>query len=93
MIFLHDKLISVKTKTSRLTERGQVSVPAVIRKEMGLQVGQRLRWERVADGECRVIVEKKKPQGAMSVLGFGAKLRKGKGRRTADWMRELREGE
>ncbi|MGE9292287.1 MAG: AbrB/MazE/SpoVT family DNA-binding domain-containing protein, partial [Puniceicoccales bacterium] len=29
-----------------MTERGQISVPASIRKDLGLRPGQRLRWER-----------------------------------------------
>ncbi len=69
-----------------------MSVPAAIRKAMGMRVGQKLRWEKVSNGECRVIVEQERPQGAMTVLGYGAKLRDGKTRRTSDWMRELREG-
>jgi len=83
-----DKLITV------VTERGQVSIPAAIRKELGLKTGQPLVWERISDRECLVkIPSKKKPLGAMAMLGFAARFRGEKGRRTAEVMAELRKGE
>jgi AbrB family looped-hinge helix DNA binding protein len=78
---------------STLTERGQVSVPASIRKSMNLHPGQRLRWQRISDREMRVSVEAQSAPGPLSVLGYARKLRSGPGRRTASWMRELRAGE
>lgn len=83
----------MKAQSCTLTQRGQISVPASIRKDLGLRPGQRLRWEKISNGECRVIVEGKKAKGPLSALGFGPKLRGGKGKRTEQWMRELREGE
>ena len=80
--------------TTVVTERGQVSIPAAIRKELGLKTGQPLVWERISDRECLVrIPSKKKPLGAMAMLGFAARFRGEKGRRTAEVMAELREGE
>ena len=80
--------------TTVVTERGQVSIPAPIRKELGLKTGQPLVWEKISDRECLVKVpRKKKPVGAMAMLGFAARLRGEKGRRTARVMAELREGE
>lgn len=78
---------------STLTERGQISVPASVRKAMKLRPGQRFTWERISDRECRILVEGGPPAGPMAVLGFARKLRQGPVRRTSDWMRELREGE
>jgi AbrB family looped-hinge helix DNA binding protein len=78
---------------STLTERGQISVPAALRKAMNLRPGQRFRFEPVSDHEFRVIAENKTPPGPMSVLGYARKLRSGPARRTQDWMRELREGD
>ncbi len=78
---------------STLTERGQISVPAALRKAMKLRPGQRLRWERISDREFRVVVEADVPPGPMAMLGYARKLRSSPVRRTADWMRELRDGE
>jgi AbrB family looped-hinge helix DNA binding protein len=91
MMFLHDTHDGMSTST--LTERGQISVPASLRKAMGLRPGQRLRWERVSEREIRVAVESGPAPGPMSVLGYARKLRPGPIRPTSDWMRELREAD
>jgi AbrB family looped-hinge helix DNA binding protein len=83
-----NKLITV------VTERGQVSIPAPVRKELGLKTGQPLVWKRISDRECLVKVPRKKKRvRAMAMLGFAARFRREKGRRTARVMTELREGE
>ena len=80
--------------TTVVTERGQVSIPAAIRKELDLKPGQPLVWEKLSDRECLVRVpRKKKPLGAKAMLGFGARFRGEKGRPTAEWMADLRAGE
>jgi AbrB family looped-hinge helix DNA binding protein len=85
---------AVDKLTTVVTERGQVSIPAPIRKELGLKTGQPLVWEKISDRECLVkIPPKKKSVGAMAMLGFAARFRGEKGRRTARVMAELREGE
>lgn len=78
--------------TSTLTERGQVSVPAALRRKMNLKPGQRLRWESISDREARVVVETKGPGGPLAALGYARKLGR-KARRTDSWMKELRAGE
>lgn len=78
---------------STLTERGQVSIPAKIRKSMGLKAGQRLQWEQVSDLECRISVIESRGDGPLSVLGYAEKIRGSSGRSTSDWMKELRAGE
>ena len=78
-----------------VTERGQVSVPAVIRKALGLQTGQRLVWERVSATECRVHV-RRAPEtrpDPIAAIGFGPRALGRATRRTAAWMKELREGD
>ena len=95
MMCLHDTFASMKSQLSTLTERGQVSVPAALRRQMHLKPGQRLRWESVSETEARIVVEAAQPD-PIAALGFGAKVRKGQNsqpRRTADWMKELRSGE
>ena len=83
----------MKTLTTTLTERGQVSVPSAIRKKLHLKPGQHLIWQAVTESECRVVVEEaiRKPRGAKAMLGYAKTFRETKS--TAEWMKELREGE
>lgn len=76
-----------------LTERGQISVPAALRKSMKLKPGQRLKFAAVSEHEFRVFTQHDDPPGPMEALGYARKLRSGPSRRTSDWMRELRAGE
>lgn len=76
-----------------LTERGQISVPAALRKAMNLRPGQRLRFAPVSDHEFRVLTLNDAPPGPVAVLGYARKLKAGPARRTGDWMKELRAGE
>ena len=76
-----------------VTDRGQVSIPADLRRELELTKGRRLLWERVSDREIRVVVlEAAQRPGARAMRGFARRFR-GTARRTDEWMRELREGE
>jgi AbrB family looped-hinge helix DNA binding protein len=76
-----------------LTERGQISIPAALRKAMNLLPGQRMKFALVSDHEFRVIAENPAAPGPMAMLGYARKRRAGPARRTDEWMRELREGE
>ena len=91
MILSHDIFYAMNKAT--LTERGQISVPAALRKAMKLRPGQRLRFAPVSDHEFRVLTQNDEPPGPMAMLGYARKLRAGPPRRTSDWMHELREGE
>ncbi|HUG09822.1 MAG TPA: sporulation regulator [Opitutaceae bacterium] len=77
---------------STLTERGQISVPAAVRKALHLRPGQRLRFEAVSAHEFRVFAPPQKAAGPVSVLGYARKLGKTP-RPTKEWIKELREGE
>ena len=88
---LHD--INTAMNEATLTERGQISVPAALRKAMNLLPGQRLKFAPVSDHEFRVIAQADAPPGPLAMLGYARKLRTGPARRTSEWMRELREGE
>lgn len=80
------------SRISVVTERGQVSIPAELRRELALGKGRRLLWEKAADSEIRIMVlPEYEPQGGIRMLGFARRFRKT--RSTADWMTELREGE
>lgn len=76
-----------------LTKRGQVSLPAVLRRNLGLRTGQKLRWERISDRELRVTVESGAEPDPLQALGFGPMVRGTSARRTSEWMREIREAE
>ena len=78
-----------------LTERGQVSIPAALRKELHLRRGQALLWEKVSDDECRITIvrKEKKAGGADYVRGFMKRLHKDMPSTTKGWMGLLREGE
>jgi bifunctional DNA-binding transcriptional regulator/antitoxin component of YhaV-PrlF toxin-antitoxin module len=82
----------VPSKVSVITQRGQVSIPAQLRKELALAKGQRLLWEKTGEHEIRVtVLSEPEPRGAMAMLGFAKRFRQT--RLTEDWMKELREGE
>jgi len=82
----------MKTLETVITERGQVSVPAEIRKRMHLSTGKKVLWEMTSPTECKVsVVAERHCPGAVSMLGFAATFRST--RRTKAWMAELREGE
>ena len=83
----------MKTLVTCVTERGQISIPAAVRSQLNWSPGKRLLWEVTDGGECRLTAPKKAaaPGGAWAMLGYAATFRKT--RSTADWMKELREGE
>ena len=77
-----------------ITERGQVSIPAQIRREMRLEPGQVVIFERISATECRFIVEPEpviKPD-PLAAIGF-AKRHGLPVMTTEEWMRLLQEGE
>ena len=85
--------MKVNDDVTVVTERGQVSIPARLRKELAIGTGRRLLWQRAGDREIRLVVlENQTPRGAKAMLGFARRFRP-RARRTAAWMKELREGE
>lgn len=75
-----------------LTERGQVSIPAQVRRHMHLRSGTKLRWQEISEHECRVVVAQEGcGAGARAMLGYARQARKT--RSTEEWIRELREGD
>jgi AbrB family looped-hinge helix DNA binding protein len=83
--------MNIKTDTTVVTERGQTSIPAHLRKEMGLQKGKRLVWEKVSDEEIRILVRPSAEADPVAMLGFARRFRRT--RRTAAWMSDLRAGD
>lgn len=77
-----------------VTKRGQVSIPARLRRKMHLEAGQTVLWEAVSVTECRLIVVAKETitPDPLSALGFAR--RHGLDEGSADvYLRELRTGE
>jgi AbrB family looped-hinge helix DNA binding protein len=86
----------MKGVLTTLTERGQVSMPASLRKQLRLKPGQPLMWEKVSDDECRVrVVRRRSPGAAKSMRGFMKRFQADSSlpKTTAGWMKLLREGE
>jgi len=80
--------------TTTITERGQIAIPARIRQQLNLKAGQKLRWQKVADNECRVFLDPSEgAPGPIAMLGYARKFNPKDLRTTDQWMKELREGE
>jgi bifunctional DNA-binding transcriptional regulator/antitoxin component of YhaV-PrlF toxin-antitoxin module len=74
-------------------ERGQTAIPARLRREHHVKPGTQLVWEPVSRDELRVHIERQpetRPD-PLRMLGYARRFRAT--RTTAEWMRELREGE
>jgi AbrB family looped-hinge helix DNA binding protein len=77
-----------------ITERGQISIPAELRRDMNLKPGQTVLWEKVSAKECRLIIEpspaiRPDPMGALNfAVEHGLPQH-----RTDEVLAELREGE
>ena len=80
-----------------LTERGQVSMPAALRRQMHLKAGQPMIWEKISNDECRIrILRKGGDKEVQSMRGFMKRFQTGNPalpETTAGWMKLLREGE
>lgn len=74
------------TYISRLSERGQVSVPIAIRNALGLTPSSLIAWTLDAATGTATLAPVRTPLkgGAQAALGFAARFRKT--RRTADWL-------
>ena len=77
------------TFISRMSERGQVSVPISIRNAnaLGLTPSSLIAWTLNAETGTATLSPVRTPQkgGVQAALGFAARFRKT--RRTADWLR------
>ena len=81
------------TYISRLSERGQVSVPIAIRNALGLTPSSLIAWTLDAATGTATLSPVRTPQkgGAQAALGFASRFRKT--RRTADWLRGVDDAE
>lgn len=78
---------------TKVSERGQTAIPARMRHEHGVEPGTELLWEVVGPDEWRVHIQRKPAAqpDPVAMLGFARRFRALK--TTAEWMREIREGE
>jgi AbrB family looped-hinge helix DNA binding protein len=77
-----------------ITERGQISIPAQIRREMHLEPGQVVVFERISATECRFIIEPRRVIKPDPLAAIGFAQRHGLPvMSTKKWMSLLREGE
>lgn len=84
--------MGMNTLVTVVTERGQVSIPASIRKHLNLASGRRVTWESVSHNACRMtVVSESRAPGAAAMLGYANKFRRA--RRTSQWMADIRRGE
>jgi len=81
--------------TTTLTDRGQTSIPALIRRAAHLQPGQSLHWEMISDHEFRVTIPSsvQPAASAITLIGYARKFHPHDLRSTDEVMKELREGE
>lgn len=77
-----------------VTERGQISIPAELRREMNLKPGQIIVWEKLSANECRLIIERRaviKPD-PLGALNFASEHGLAE-HRSDEVLAKLREGE
>ena len=81
------------TARSTISDRGQTAIPAALRRAAAVGPGTSLLWEAVGPNEWRVHIERTKTAAPdpVAMIGFAKTFRPTKP--TAEWMRELREGE
>ena len=85
---MHDDMTTI------VTQRGQTSVPAKLRKRAGLPGGAHLHWYAVSDREFRVVVETAEASpGPLAALGWATRFNRGGVPTSDEAMRELRDGE
>lgn len=85
-----------KVLATVLTERGQISVPAAIRKKAKLVPGQRLLWHQTGQDTFSVTLETvpKKRRRAADLIGYAQRFfPDGVPGRTDEVLKKLRQGE
>jgi AbrB family looped-hinge helix DNA binding protein len=82
----------MKTHVTTVTARGQISIPADFRAELGLRPGLKLLWTAPGDRTLRLSVrEPPKRKSFVESLGYAKTFRETMS--TTEWMKLLREGE
>ena len=77
-----------------ITECGQVSIPAQLRREMHLESDQTVLWERVSATECRLVALSLETAAPAPLAALSFARQHGLEEGSADaYLRELRAGE
>ena len=77
-----------------VTDRGQTSIPARLRRAAGLVPGRHLRWHPVSEREFRVVATTAEDApGPLAVLGWAKRFASKPLPRSDEAMAELRAGE
>ena len=72
----------LKTKVS---VRGQVALPAAVRRKLDIKVGDTLQWQFLSDGGVRMsLIQKPRAKDMRDMLGFANRFRKT--RPSTDWL-------
>lgn len=75
-----------KSLITKVSARGQLSVPVDVRDAIGLKAGSLANWELLEDGSARVsVVKQTSEKGARDLLGFAKTFRRT--RRSDDWFK------
>ncbi|NLL82613.1 MAG: AbrB/MazE/SpoVT family DNA-binding domain-containing protein [Lentisphaerae bacterium] len=83
----------MKTDVTVVTERGQISIPASVRKQMHIVPGTPIVWSVSDDCTCTITLARKLPvRGAKAMLGF-AHTYMNNDLSSDQLLAELREGE
>lgn len=86
-------MFGMKTLSTVITERGQVSIPAAIRKRLNLTPGMRITWSLNSENQCVIKpVISARVVGAKAMLGFASTFNDNS-KSSDEWLSELREGE
>ena len=81
-------------RITTLTERGQTSIPASIRRIAKLKPGHKLVWESISDTEFRItLLSPEEVPGPMQMLGYARRFHPNEKRTTDEVMAELRAGD
>ena len=80
---------------STVTDRGQTSIPAVLRRALKLKPGLTLQWRFVGPNELRVTLDGGRLDcpGPLATLGYARKFHPKDTRSTDEILAELREGD
>ena len=77
-----------------VTERGQVSIPAQLRREMQLDAGQTVLWEKVSATECWLLILSPELNLPSQIAALSFACQHGLEESSSDdYLRDLRAGE
>lgn len=77
-----------------VTQRGQISIPAAVRRLLGLKPGHRLEWRAATQGQVTLrVVRTGMAPGPRATFGYAARLLSNRDLSSDQVLKELREGE